>query len=120
MAIASELARRGHNITVVTAMPSYPEGRIHPSYRNRLFVRERVDDVSVIRTWAMPGIGAGFWRLMSYASFVITGLIGCFLSERPDLIFVETPPTFLGVTALIFSRLRSVPYVLNVADLWVD
>jgi putative colanic acid biosynthesis glycosyltransferase WcaI len=119
-AIASELAGRGHDVTVVTAMPSYPEGRIHPSYRNRLVVRERVDDVNVIRTWVVPGVGAGFRRLVSYASFVITGLVGCFLSKRPDLIFVETPPTFLGLTALIYSRLRSVPYVLNVADLWVD
>lgn len=119
-AVASELARRGHGITVVTAVPNYPEGRIHPRYRNKLLVRERIDGIDVIRTWVVPGMGAGLRRLLNYASFAITGLLGCLRAPRPTLIFVETPPTFLGLTALICGRLRSAPYVLNVADLWVD
>jgi colanic acid biosynthesis glycosyl transferase WcaI len=119
-AVASELARRGHEMTVVTAVPNYPEGRIHRAYRNKFLVRESIDGINVIRMWVIPGMGAGLRRLVNYASFVLTSLLGCVRAPRPDLILVETPPTFLGLTALIVSRLRSAPYVLNVADLWVD
>jgi glycosyltransferase involved in cell wall biosynthesis len=37
---------------------------------------------------------------------------------KPDFIFVESPPLFLAITAYICSRLRGVPYILNISDLW--
>ena len=45
------LAERGHEIEVVTALPNYPERRIHEPYRGTLFVRERRGRVRVSRSW---------------------------------------------------------------------
>src|SRR5215212_9450726 len=51
------LRDRGHDVTVVTAMPSYPTGEIPPAYRRSPRVSEWVDGVRVERTWtyARPG-----------------------------------------------------------------
>src|SRR5205809_7945542 len=67
--LASALVRRGHDVTVLTAMPSYPVGRIYPGYGG-LLRRERRDGVEVIRTAVFPTQRADFLgRLANYFSF---------------------------------------------------
>jgi colanic acid biosynthesis glycosyl transferase WcaI len=45
------LAARGHRLDVVTALPNYPERRIQPGYRGRIWLTERVGDVQLHRSW---------------------------------------------------------------------
>lgn len=118
---ARELVRRGHQVRVVTALPSYPRGRIFPGYRRRLWRRETLDGVPVIRTWAYPSQSARMApRLASYFSFAVTSL-GAGLGVRPaDFVFVESPPLFLGISGRILARLAGARWMLNVADLWPD
>ena len=52
--LTTRLASRGHAVTVITAMPNYPTGRIFHSYRRRLRVEEEMEGVRVIRTWVYP------------------------------------------------------------------
>lgn len=49
--LATWLAKRGHQVDVVTAMPNYPERRIHPDYRGALWKSETIDGVDVHRSW---------------------------------------------------------------------
>ena len=46
---AKRWARQGHDVTVITGVPNFPSGRIHPGYRNRPWQGERMDGVQVIR-----------------------------------------------------------------------
>jgi colanic acid biosynthesis glycosyl transferase WcaI len=118
-ALASNLRERGHEVTVVTAMPNYPAGVVRPEYRGRRFVRDTVDCVPVIRTWVYAATGSSALRRMAcYLSFCASSLIGCFMAPRPDYILVESPPLFLGVTAFLVSKLRRTPFVMIVSDLW--
>ena len=119
LAIAKELKARGHDVRVVTAMANYPLGVVFPQYRGRWVAHEQIDGVPVTRTWIYPATGRNVLkRLMSYWSFAISSLPACMRGPRPDFIFVESPPLFLGCTAYVCSRLRRVPYILNVADVW--
>ena len=52
--LTTRLASRGHTVTVITAMPNYPTGRVFQSYRGRLRAEEEMDGVRVIRTWIHP------------------------------------------------------------------
>jgi colanic acid biosynthesis glycosyl transferase WcaI len=116
--LARHLVQRGFGVTVVTALPNYPTGAIFPGYRGALVRHEKLDGVPVVRTWLWAAGGRGAARLLSYLSFCLTSFFACLFATRPDWILVESPPLFLAFTAYLVSRLRGVPYVFIVSDLW--
>src|SRR5215216_7681572 len=113
------LRDRGHQVTVVTAMPSYPTGVVPPAYRGRPRLRERIDDVTVERTWtyARPGRSIRL-RLANQLSFTASALAALPAVGRQDVLLVESPPLFLGMTGAIFGAASRAPMVLHVSDLW--
>lgn len=119
-AIARALKRRGHVVEVVTALPHHLTGRIYAEYEHRFYMDDMVEGNAVHRTWAYAATGAGPRRLLNYASFTLSSLLGLARSRRPDYIFVESPPLFLGIPGAVFSWLRRTQMIFNVADLWPD
>lgn len=119
--IVQQMRALGHEVTVVTALPNYPEGKILAAYRGRVLQREQIDGVDVIRTWIYPAKGQNLLkRLANALSFTLSSLGGLLWAPRPDFILVETPPIFLGLTAWLGAKLRRTVYVVNVADLSLD
>jgi hypothetical protein len=43
--------RTGHEVTVITGVPNVPNGIPYPGYKNRLFQRETIDGINVLRVW---------------------------------------------------------------------
>lgn len=118
-----ELARRaaaaGHSVTVVTGLPNYPTGVIPPEYRGRSRIEEMMDGVRVIRTWVYATPNRGFVRrILNHLSFALSSLTALRKVGRADVIFVESPPLFTGLAALVYSRLKRAPYIFNVSDIW--
>jgi len=116
---ARYLRDRGHDVTVVTAMPSYPTGVIPPAYRDVARLGERIDGIRVERTWtyARPG-GSIRLRLANQLSFTASALAALPAVGRQDVILVESPPLFLGMTGAVFGAALRAPMVLHVSDLW--
>lgn len=119
-AIVRELTRQGHPVEIVTAFPNYPEGRVWAEYRWCFYKVETWEGLRVHRTWLYPAKGAGFKRLLNYLSFMLTAGWGLWRAQRPDYVFVESPPLFLGITAYLAAKGWGVPFIFNVADLWPD
>ncbi len=119
-AVTSELVAGGHDVRVVTGMPNYPTGVTAAGYRRRLLMKERHRGATVYRSWAYPAMGSGLRRLLNYGSFALSSIVGLVRAGRVDLIVVESPPLLLAVPGLVYGRLRRIPSVLNVADLWPD
>ncbi len=118
-AFAKQLQANGHQVRVVTAMPNYPRGEVFPDYRGKRRMTEDLDGLHISRTWIVPATGRNvIKRLVSYFSFAFSSFPAGMREPRPDFIIVESPPLFLGLTAYACSRLRRVPYILNVSDLW--
>lgn len=117
--LATALIRRGHQVIVLTTMPSYPVGRIYEGYHG-LYRREQRDGVNVIRTLVYPTQSASLIRrLANYFSFVTSSsVLGAFLLARPDYLLVESPPLFLGLAGLWLSWLKGARLIFNVSDLW--
>lgn len=118
--LAGRLARLGHRVTVLTAMPNYPAGEIAAGYRRRLYAREVVEGVEIHRGWLFATRSRRVVpRLLNYFSFVFSSLAaGAFVLARADFIVVESPPLFLGISGYLLSRMKRARLVLNVADLW--
>jgi len=118
--LARRLVRMGHQVTVLTAMPNYPTGRIHEGYRRRVYMRETIDGVLVYRGWIYASTSRKVVpRLLNYFSFVLSSLIaGAFFLRRADFLLVESPPLFLGISGYFLAKLKRARLLLNVADLW--
>lgn len=120
--LASRLADAGHSVTVLTALPSYPTGRIFDGYRGRLWVKENQNGVKVVRTWLYTTKKKGFVpRVLNYFCFSIIAFFGGLVTARGiDAIFVESPPLFVGVTGYLLSKVKHAKFVLNISDLWPE
>jgi len=117
--LAGDLAARGHDVTMVTALPNYPHGRIFPSYRGRFFVREQVGGVRVLRTWIHATTKKTFAaRALSFGSFCASAALGLAAAPRPDVIYCVLPPLPLGETSQWIARARRVPIVINLQDVY--
>ncbi len=119
-AFARELRRAGHIVEVVTALPNYPSGRLEGRDRGRAWRRETVDGVPTTRLWLYTATGTGMRRLVSYLSFAATALVGGLSTKRCDVVFVESPPLFLGISGWLVAKRSGSAFVLNVSDLWPD
>jgi putative colanic acid biosynthesis glycosyltransferase WcaI len=119
-AMTRELAKLGHNVEVVTGMPNYPQGRIFPGYRGSFYRKEIREGVVIHRVWLYPTVGRGLGRLLNFLSFSLFSFYGLIRARKPDYLFVESPPLTLSVPGNIYSYLRRVPLIFNVADLWPD
>ncbi len=120
--LAKWLFSFGHEVTVLTSLPNYPTGRIFDEYRGRVFVEEKRDDLRILRTWAYASVSRTFARrLLNYFSFALLATwFGIWRAGKQDLVVVESPPLFLGITGVILSRFRGVPMIVNVSDLWPE
>lgn len=121
-ASACALRKSGAEVTVLTAMPNYPEMRVHDGYRGKLKMEEERDGLRVLRAWIHVPSGRGIMaRLLNYFSFVFSSLlVGLFNLKRSDVLLVESPPLFLGITAMLLARAKGAKLVFNVSDLWPE
>jgi glycosyltransferase involved in cell wall biosynthesis len=120
--LASRLRSMGHEITVLTALPNYPTGRIFDGYRRKVRVTEDMKGIRVIRTCLYPSKSSKTLpRLLSYLSFGMTSvLFGIWGIGRQDVVLIESPPLFLVPFALLVAKITRGKAVMMVSDIWPD
>lgn len=124
----SELSRHwvrsGHEVTVLTGFPNHPTGDIHPDYRSRfrrMIARERLEGVEVVRTWLLPLPNRkSSERVLNYTSFCVSAVLRGLFLKRPSVLIATSPQLLVGVAGWILARLKRVPFVLEVRDIWPD
>ena len=118
---AAALQALGHRVTILASMPYYPLGRTFPGYRWRLFRRERIEGVDVIRVWSLPAKNQGFFRrVASFASFSIAALVTGLSLRRFDLVIASVPNPLTGLAGLLIGRVRRAPILLELRDMLPD
>ncbi|MEQ9620239.1 MAG: glycosyltransferase family 4 protein [Deltaproteobacteria bacterium] len=114
----------GHEVTVLTCFPNYPDGVIHNEYKRKfkkLFMREQICGVNIIRAATYPThLRSSSRRGLNYLSFFISSAIITPFLKNFDVIIATSPPLFPGLTGLIASRLKNIPLVFEVRDLWPE
>ena len=116
---------QGHTVTVLCGMVNYVTGKVPEYYRDlKYHFSEYEPGIQVLRCYVSPEYNTNFiGRLWAYFSFVWYGLGGTLLKLRKikfDVILATSPPLFVGFIAWVTSRLRRVPYVFEVRDLWPE
>lgn len=120
--LAKLLQTEGYEVTVITAMPNYPMGKIFPEYRGKLVSKEEVDGIRVRRLLVYPSNSKkAFPRVLSMLSHVLSLWILAFpglLFRRSDLAIVSSPPFLAAHAGMYLAKLTSRKVLLNVSDLW--
>lgn len=117
---ARHWANLGHDVTVVTGFPNHPTGIIRPEYRGEFVKREQVEGIDLLRTWVYCAANKGFFRrVLNFFSFFFSSLIlGALMTRRPDVVVGTSPQFFCAVAAYYLSRIKRVPFVFEVRDIW--
>jgi glycosyltransferase involved in cell wall biosynthesis len=120
-----ELCRRwvamGHDVTVITGVPNVPNGVAYEGYENKCFQRERVDGIETIRVWTYLAANKGTTRrVLNYLSLMFTATVAALFVRKPDLVIATSPQFFCGWAGVWVSRLRRIPFILEVRDLWPE
>jgi colanic acid biosynthesis glycosyl transferase WcaI len=123
--LVQELVKRGHNVTVLTGRPNYPDGKTFAEFRQRPEDFAEYHGARLVRVPLIPrGNGRGLQLALNYFSFAIcASVLGAWkLRNTPfDKIFVFEPsPITVGVPAAVLRWLRKVPVAFWVLDLWPE
>lgn len=115
-------ARSGHDVAVLTCAPNCPDGVVYPGYRNRLRAqRETIDGIEVVRVWTYVSANEGtVRRIVNYVSFLLSAVLASFRIGRPDVVVATSPQFFCGWAGWLVARLKRVPFVLEIRDIWPE
>jgi putative colanic acid biosynthesis glycosyltransferase WcaI len=109
----------GHQVTVITSAPNFPEGTVYPGYRNSWHVVEVMDGVRVVRVKTYITRNEGFVRrILDYLSYMCSSFWMAFGEPKPDVIISSSPHLFVAYAGCLHAILRRIPHVIEVRDLW--
>ena len=116
--LARRLVDRGHKVTIVSRDTRMLEaGR--EEREGKVVAREQVDGIDVLflnipyaNRYPTPV------RLASFTAFTIAASVAGALGRKPDVVFASSTPLTIGVAGLLTARLKRVPFVFEIRDLW--
>ncbi len=119
-ALCSRWAKAGHDVTVVTCAPNVPSGIVYEGYANRR-CDEVIDGVKVVRvkTYLAANKGA-VKRMLNFVSYFLSALWTAIRLPKPDVAIATSPQIFCGYAGVWYHRLRRVPLVVEIRDIWPE
>jgi glycosyltransferase involved in cell wall biosynthesis len=116
-----EWVRAGHRVTVITCAPNFPKGKVFDGYRNRFWQKEMMDGIQVIRVWTYITANEGFVkRILDYQSFMVMAILVSPFVRGVDVVVGTSPQLFTVCAAYVVSRLKRIPFVFELRDLWPE
>lgn len=109
----------GHDVTVLTSAPNFPEGRVYEGYRNAWRSTEVMDGIKVIRvkTLITPNSGVKL-RILDFLSYMVSAFCFGLFTKRPDVVVATSPQFFCAVAGRALAGVKRVPFVFELSDLW--
>ncbi|WP_459660616.1 glycosyltransferase WbuB [Acinetobacter calcoaceticus] len=122
LAFAKELQRQGHEVEILTGFPNYPGGKIYDGYKLKLYQREQIDGISILRVALYPNHdSSALKRIFNYISFAFMAILfGIFATKKTDVIYAYHPPLTVGIAAVFIKLFRRTPIVYDIQDMWPD
>ncbi len=111
--------RDGHQVTVVTCAPNFPEGKLYPDYRNRWRQVEDLDGIRVVRVKTYITANEGFLRrTLDYLSFMFSAFLFGAFERRPDVVVATSPQFFCALGGWLLALIKRRAFVFELRDLW--
>jgi glycosyltransferase involved in cell wall biosynthesis len=115
---------KGHKVTVLAGMVHGYKTEKYEHLKGKYFHDlQKTENLRIIRSHVSELYNINFWgRLIAYFSFMFSSILaGSFKAcEKYDIIIVTSPPLFLGISAYVLSKLKRIPYIFEVRDLWPE
>ncbi len=123
--LCSELVQRNHHVTVLTGKPNYPGGDVFPEFESDPSKYGQYKGARVVRVPMLArGQGNSLRLLMNYLSFAFSASLWGWIKLRKlefDIIFVfQASPVTVGLPAIFLKKIKKIPVVLWVLDLWPE
>jgi len=122
--IAFDFVKKGYDVTVLTAKPNYPKGKIYEGYGLFSKRNEKHKGVKIIRSSIIPRRKGGALFLgLNYLSFVFFGFLTALFRVKGsyDIVFCHlTSPITAALPAIWLKKKFKIPLVLWVLDLWPE
>ncbi len=117
--IAQKLTERGHEVTIITSPVSYLTGKSVQENIPWVEKQEAEPGITVLRAYTYPALHRSFvHRVFSFLSFMVSSFFIGLTVKDIDLVWGTSPPIFQSVTAWALARIKRVPFLLEVRDLW--
>lgn len=112
-------AKWGHEVTVLTSAPNFPEGKLFPGWKNKWRQVEMMDGIRVVRVKTYISANQGFARrTLDFVSFMITAYGAGLFEKRPDVVVSTSPQFFAAIGGWALAATRRLPFVFELGDLW--
>jgi glycosyltransferase involved in cell wall biosynthesis len=113
------LVDRGHRVTVVCEQPNHPAGVFLPGFGRRPLMTERAPGLTIRRVWVAASPRKTSARRMAFYGTFAAGAAALTAAARgADVVFASSPPLPGALGAGAAARIRRLPFVLDVRDLW--
>jgi len=120
--IIRRLIDAGHEVSVATGMPNYPEGKVFAGYRGKFWADEEKDGYKILRTnyYTTPRNKSKLTQLLSYLSFMPAVFLSGIRAGKCDAVLITSPPIFPLIPAMILAKIRGAKLAFDIRDLWSD
>lgn len=115
-----EWVNKGDDVTVITCAPNFPKGKVYDGYKNKLYQKEEIEGIKVIRVWSYISANEGFAkRIIDFMSFAFMAFwAGLF--QKADVIIGTSPQFFTTWTAETLSVFKRKPWIFELRDIWPE
>mgnify|MGYP000247547085 CR=1 FL=1 len=113
----------GYEVGVLTLAPTYPKGKIHKGYKNKLFQKESYHGINIYRVYAITGyVDSKFNKILKYLSFMVLGsILSIFIGRKYDYIFGYNLGALTDMLpAVLIKKIYQKPLMFWVQDIWPD
>lgn len=117
---ALEWINKGANVTVITCVPNFPKGKTFAGYKNKIYQKEEMDGITVIRVWSYMSLNSGVLRrTLDYVSYAVMAFFAS-LSVKTDVIVATSPQFFTAIAGYFSALFKRKPWIMEVRDLWPE
>ncbi|MDQ2994195.1 MAG: glycosyltransferase WbuB, partial [Pseudomonadota bacterium] len=111
----------GHDVRIITCAPNFPFGKVYPGYKNKWVQEEIKDGINVVRVKTYMASNTGFLlRVVDFVSFMFMAVIVGLFQPKPDVVASTSPQFFTAVGAWMLAKLKRVPFIFEIGDLWPE
>ncbi len=116
----SKFFSKDHNVVVIAGNVHYATGK--KIGKNRFLNKEQLSpNLQVFRSWTYAGYNKNFLgRLIGYLSYTISSFLTGLFQRKVHLIIITSPPLFVGISALLLAKIKRIPFIFEVRDLWPE
>lgn len=119
-ALCERWVKAGHDVTVVTCPPNVPNGIVYDGYANKR-TSEVINGVKVERVKLYIAANKGaIKRMFNFVSYFLKSLLASLRLPKPDVVIATSPQIFCGYAGVWYKRLRHVPLVIEIRDIWPE